>query len=679
MGIRRSTFAPAVRAAAVYAAVFLLATAAPAQAPLDLGDWTLEQESSTQTFTIPAGTFVEPGGYVIICRDQDQTSFESYYGVTLGSNVVFLRSSNSAPMINGDETYELRNGGGATVDGPTDAVTTTRRSYHRNAPETLAWSVVNETPSPGSGVEAPDGVFSGMVISEVTDPDDYTYEYVELYCDQDTGSGNLAPLIGGVDLAPASPQAGDDLTVSATITDTDGTVSAARCYYRTDGGAFAYQAMAHTGGGVYETVFPDQPGNVDFDYYVWARDDESAESTAPAGAPASFYTVWIQGPGTPGRVVLFDHMHDQDAGTGGNWRVDDNHPDPYPAAPTGETSWNGQLSSWGYELYLAGHTIRSNTAYFSAALLADVDMVVIVEPQDTFSAAEIAALGQWVYDGGSLFVVANHNASDRNGNGWDSPSIFGGYAVPHITDPVGADSETFCGALFCLHFHVKDEGNNSITGTFTNVTGDPQNPVIHGSYGDVSAVIYHVGDVMSLWPTANPHLSDVGALISKDEGSPHVAAWSRYGDGKIVGFGDSSSCADGTGSETHEDNWTEVGSDNREFFLNASEWLLDSPGTGIGDGVPHTLGLELRAHPNPFNPRTSVSFDLPRDAHVEVTVHDLQGRTLRTLHGGVLSAGPHSLVWGGTDDAGRPLASGVYLVRAAGAGLLNFTKVVLAR
>jgi hypothetical protein len=137
--------------------------------------------------------------------------------------------------------------------------------------------------------------------------------------------------------------------------------------------------------------------------------------------------------------------------------------------------------------------------------------------------------------------------------------------------------------LFGLHFHVKDEGNNSITGTFTNVNPDPANPVIHGPYGDVAAVIYHVGNVMTLWPTANPDLSDVGALISKDEGLPHNAAWSRYGQGKIVGFGDSSCTADGTDSESHENNWTEVGSDNREFFLNASVWLLTTDATAVGE------------------------------------------------------------------------------------------------
>lgn len=659
-------------------AVALLAAAAPAQTSLDIGGWTLNQEVSTQTYTIPTGTTVEPGGWVIICRDQDQAEFESYYGVTLGSNVTYLRSSNTAPMINGDETYELRDASDTSMDGPTVAIDTTRRSYHRSDPETQAWSTIDETPTPGSGVEAADGTYSGLVITEVTDPDSYTYEFVELYYDADTGSSPDAPSISGVSVTPSAPVHGDALTVSATVTEGDEAISTVVCYYRTDGGTFLSQTMSSTGGDVYAADFGAQVGDVDFDYYVTATDAGADATSAPADAPTSWYTVHIDAASSGTGVILFDHSHDQDAGSNGNWRIDDNYPDPSPAEPTSETSWSGQLSEWAYELYLAGHTVRSNTDALSAAVLAGVDVLVIPEPQNVLTAAEREAVRQFVYDGGGLFMIADHNSSDRNSNGWDSPSIFGGYTYPHITDPVGSDTETFAGALFGLHFHVKDEGNNSISGTYDNITAASGNPITEGDYGDVEAVIYHVGNVMTLWPTANSDLSDVGALVSKDDGSPHMAAWSRYGDGRVVGYGDSSSMADGTGSESHEDNWTESGANHREFFLNATMWLMGDLETGVED-VPYNLGLDLRAYPNPFNPRTTVGFTMPRDGRVTVTVHDLKGRAVRTLFEGTLPAGAQALTLDGYDDAGRPLASGVYLVRASGVGLLNWTKVVLAK
>ncbi len=664
--------------ALVYAllAVTFIATAASAQ-DLDISGWTLQQENSTQSFTFPGGTIVSPGGYVIVARDVDQPAFEAYFGV-LGSNVTYVRSSNSVPMINGAETYILLNGSGVVQDGPTDAVTTTKRSYHRNDPETPGWMVIDLLPSPGTGVEAPDGVLSGLVISELTDADDYIYEYLELYYDATAGTGGQYPLITNVLNSPSSPVNGDDVTVSCSVTDSDGTIDLVWIWSRTDSGSFLPTNMTHQGGGVYSHTFTNMSGGLELQYYLWARDDESNESISPVGAPSSFYSVYISPGATAGKVVLFDHAHSQDAGTSGNWRVDDNHPLPSPSVPTSETSWNGQLSSWGYELFLAGHTIRSNTSDISSAQLADVDMLVIVEPQDRFTATEIAAIDQFVFNGGSLFTVANHNASDRNSNGWDSPSIFGGYSIPHIFDPVGSDTETFMGARFGLHYHVKDEGNNSITGTFTYLDTDPTNPVLYGPFGDVSAVIYHVGDVMSLWPTANGDLSDVGALISKDGGSPHVAAWSRYGLGRVVGYGDSSSCADGTGSESHNNNWLEAGSDNRSFFLNASTWLLSSEALATGDTLP-LPGLDLRAAPNPFNPSTQVRFTMPSAGGVSVTVHDIKGRKVRTLLTGIRDAGTHVITFDGRTDEGTALPSGVYLIRATGRTMVSWTKVMLAK
>ncbi|MEZ4387818.1 MAG: FlgD immunoglobulin-like domain containing protein [Candidatus Krumholzibacteriia bacterium] len=67
------------------------------------------------------------------------------------------------------------------------------------------------------------------------------------------------------------------------------------------------------------------------------------------------------------------------------------------------------------------------------------------------------------------------------------------------------------------------------------------------------------------------------------------------------------------------------------------------------------------AAPNPFNPRTTLSFDLPHAMAVSLVLHDQRGRRVRTLADGTLSAGRHQLAWDGRDDTGRSLAAGVYL------------------
>jgi hypothetical protein len=223
---------------------------------------------------------------------------------------------------------------------------------------------------------------------------------------------------------------------------------------------------------------------------------------------------------------------------------------------------------------------------------------------------------------------------------------------------------------------VKDEGDNGISGSYTNVAGDPANPVLHGAYGDVTELYWHVGNVMSLWPGANPDLSDVGGLVSKDEGSPHLMAWSRYGSGRVVGWGDSSSMADGTGSESHEDNWHEAS--HRAAFMNATMWLLSGGVSAAGD-LPAPFGVGLETYPNPFNPQTTVAFSVPADGPVRLDVYDVAGHHVCCLLNEIRSAGRHETTWNGADDGGRDLPSGVYFVTARGGGAVNVAKVVLAK
>ena len=67
------------------------------------------------------------------------------------------------------------------------------------------------------------------------------------------------------------------------------------------------------------------------------------------------------------------------------------------------------------------------------------------------------------------------------------------------------------------------------------------------------------------------------------------------------------------------------------------------------------------ASPNPFNPRTQISFDLAVDGRAQLVVYDLAGRVVRVLVDRPLRAGPHEFIWDGIDRTGRRVASGVYL------------------
>jgi len=77
---------------------------------------------------------------------------------------------------------------------------------------------------------------------------------------------------------------------------------------------------------------------------------------------------------------------------------------------------------------------------------------------------------------------------------------------------------------------------------------------------------------------------------------------------------------------------------------------------------PTTITL-LPNYPNPFNPRTSIRFELPYDKEVRLVVYDILGRHVRTLYESTASAGVHALIWDGVNDDQIPVAAGVYIYR----------------
>jgi hypothetical protein len=84
--------------------------------------------------------------------------------------------------------------------------------------------------------------------------------------------------------------------------------------------------------------------------------------------------------------------------------------------------------------------------------------------------------------------------------------------------------------------------------------------------------------------------------------------------------------------------------------------------------------------PNPFNPATTLPVTVPVTADVAVKVYNILGEEIRTVHSGVLGAGRYWMVWDGRNDAGVPVATGVYLARLstpAGAGFV--TKMLLLK
>ncbi|MBL0061392.1 MAG: T9SS type A sorting domain-containing protein [bacterium] len=123
---------------------------------------------------------------------------------------------------------------------------------------------------------------------------------------------------------------------------------------------------------------------------------------------------------------------------------------------------------------------------------------------------------------------------------------------------------------------------------------------------------------------------------------------------------------------------------NAAFAIRVSGAAPSTPGGFSVDGiagntvVPTELAL-VQNFPNPFNASTQIRFALPLAGYVSVTAYDLLGRKVSTILRGERNAGWHEISWQATDDAGRSLPTGTYLIQMISGEFMQTRKVVLMR
>ena len=105
-----------------------------------------------------------------------------------------------------------------------------------------------------------------------------------------------------------------------------------------------------------------------------------------------------------------------------------------------------------------------------------------------------------------------------------------------------------------------------------------------------------------------------------------------------------------------------VGVTISEVAVSSVGGQLMSASIGASRELPTAFSLSQN-YPNPFNPETNIEFALASQARVHLAVYNLLGQHITTLAAGVYPAGVHSVVWRGTDDQGRAVASGMYFYR----------------
>lgn len=146
--------------------------------------------------------------------------------------------------------------------------------------------------------------------------------------------------------------------------------------------------------------------------------------------------------------------------------------------------------------------------------------------------------------------------------------------------------------------------------------------------------------------------------------------------GHVLGMDSSRTTVEGRFLATSQDAMTAIQlTGNRVDLFQVTEI------TDADDNTPPLAKtFELRQNaPNPFNPSTVIEYTVPHQTPVTMKIFNILGQKVRTLVSETKSAGSYRVEWNGTDDAGRPVAGGIYLYRLKADDYTKSKKMVLLK
>jgi len=116
-----------------------------------------------------------------------------------------------------------------------------------------------------------------------------------------------------------------------------------------------------------------------------------------------------------------------------------------------------------------------------------------------------------------------------------------------------------------------------------------------------------------------------------------------------------------------------VTGDDRVVFVNRYDYLSIA-----AEGIPLEFALHEN-YPNPFNPTTTLRFDLPEVSDITLTIYNMLGQKVKTFNMQSIPAGYHSVTWDATNDLGQQVGAGVYLYQLRANQFVKTRKMVLLK
>ena len=99
-----------------------------------------------------------------------------------------------------------------------------------------------------------------------------------------------------------------------------------------------------------------------------------------------------------------------------------------------------------------------------------------------------------------------------------------------------------------------------------------------------------------------------------------------------------------------------------KFLDNNGNYLLNNIADINIDLLPKEFAV-YNNYPNPFNPITTVLYELPDSRNVQIRLIDLMGRTIKSINLDGVAPGRHSYIWNGTNELGNLVSTGIYFIQ----------------
>jgi len=218
----------------------------------------------------------------------------------------------------------------------------------------------------------------------------------------------------------------------------------------------------------------------------------------------------------------------------------------------------------------------------------------------------------------------------------------------------------------------------AICGASTSGAGDIALPVVLTDF-----TAEQVGSTVLIKWTTQSEIDNIGFMLDRRENGTDWVCIADYRDySELMGYGTTSSPHD----YEFTDNFVQSGKRYHYRLADVSQQnIIQYHGTieilveAIEEAALPDNFVLYPAYPNPFNPITTIRYDLPVAADVKITVYNELGNVIAVLHDSYQSPGFKSIQWNGRNENGQQVGGGVYLYRIEAGDYQKTMKMILLK